>query len=227
MLNEVGSAVPGDEKKSRSWTSKEFCAFFAWSFLVLTITWAAGVHKFLPSLITDNYALTAGVVAFVIGIATLHGKSELSKKVFGATVIVIAASILHVFVWGWGSILLYDEIYNSKFAFPVVPSLAVEVAIAAVIFCAVWHSDSEDFKTVLDRVLASGFFILVVTGLVFAIAIVVSIVADAERKAAEARAAMQPLTREQRSEISGDTWKCDYNMLSRTATCVAPAPSAE
>jgi hypothetical protein len=227
MSNEIDGAAPGDAKKSGSWTSKRLCACIAWGFLALAIAWATGMHQFVPPLVTEHYALTAGVVAFVLGFSTLHSESKLSEIVFIVANFVFAASILYGLVWGWGSILLYDEIYGVKFLLPVVPSLAVEAAIAAVIFCAVWHSDSEGLKSVVDRLVASGFLIMVGTGLVFAIAICVSVVADADRKAVEARAAMQPLTREQRTEISGDTWKCEFNTLSRTATCVAPAPSAE
>lgn len=227
MSNEIEGAAPGDEKKRGAWTSKEYCVCIAWGFLAFAIAWATGIHQFIPSLFTEHYALTAGVVSVVLCIVTLHSDSKLSEKVFIAANIVFAASILHGLVWGWGSILLYDEIYGVKFLPPVVPSLAVEAAVAAVIFCAIWHSDSEDLKAVSDRLLASGFFILVATGLVFAIAVLLSVVADADRKAAQARAAMQPLTVEQRSEISGDTWKCEYNTTSRAATCVAPAASAE
>lgn len=227
MSNEIEGAAPGDEKKSGAWTSKEFCACIAWGFLGFAIAWATGIHQFIPSLVTEHYALMAGVVSVVLCIVTLHGDSKLSETVFVAANFVFAASILYGLVWGWGSILLYDEIYGVKFLPPVVPALAVEAAIAAVIFCAIWHSDSEDLKAASDRLLTSGFLILVGTGLVFAIAICVSVIADADRKTAEARAAVQPLTREQRTEISGDTWKCDYNTISRTATCVAPAPGAE
>jgi hypothetical protein len=227
MSNEIDGAAPGDAKKSGSWTSKRLCACIAWGFLALAIAWATGMHQFVPPLVIEHYALTAGVVSVVLVFVSLNSHTKLSEIVFMVANFILAASILYGLIWGWGSILLYDEIYGVKFLLPVVPSLAVEAAIAAVIFCAVWHSDSEGLKSVVDRLVASGFLIMVGTGLVFAIAICVSVVADADRKAVEARAAMQPLTREQRTEISGDTWKCEYNTLSRTATCVAPASSTE
>jgi hypothetical protein len=227
MSNEIEGAAPDDEKKNGSWTSKRLCACIAWGFLAFAIAWATGMHQFVPPLVTEHYALTAGVVSVVLCFVTLNSESKLSEIVFIAANFILAASILHGLGWGWGSILLYDEIYGVKFLLPVVPSLAVEAAVAAVIFCAVWHNDSEELKSVGDRLVASGFFILAGTGLVLAVAICVSVIADADRKAAEARAAMHPLTREQRTEISDDTWKCEFNTLSRTATCVAPAPSAE
>lgn len=227
MSNEIEGSARGNDKKSGAWTSKEFCSCIAWGFLAFAIAWATGIHQFIPSLVTEHYALTAGVVSAALCIVAVHSRSKLSEKVFIASSIVFAASILHGLVWGWGSILLNDEIYGVKFLLPVVPSIAVEAAIAALIICKIWHSDSGDLKTVSDRIFASGFFILVVTGLVFAMMIGASVIADAERKAAEARAAMQPLTMEQRTEISGDTWKCEYNTTPRAATCVAPAPSAE
>jgi hypothetical protein len=226
MLEEIGGTAPGDEKKSGSW-SKGLCACIAWGFLAFAIAWVTGLHQFLPTVVLEHYALTAGVTAFVLGMATLHSDSKLSNVVFVVANLVLAASIVFGLAWGWGSILFHDEIYGVKFLLPVVPSLAVEAAIAAVIFCTVWHSDSEELESVFDRLFASGFLILVGTGLVFAVGIGVSVIADADRKAAEARAAMQPLTQEQRTEISGDTWKCQYSTLSRTATCVAPASSAE
>jgi hypothetical protein len=227
MSNDIEDTAPDDEKKNGSWTSKRLCACIAWGFLAFAIAWATGMHQFVPPLVIEHYALTAGVVSVVLCIVTLDSESKLSEIVFIAANFILAASILYGIVWGWGSILLYDEIYGVKFLLPVVPSLAVEAAIAAVIFCAVWHSDSEELKSAGDRLVASGFVIMLGTGLVFAVAICLSVVADADRKAAEARAATQSLTREQRTEISDDTWKCGYNTLSRTATCVAPASSAE
>lgn len=216
-----------DETKKGSPTSKRLCAAFAWGFLLFAVAWSTGVHRFIPLLVIEHYALTAGVLAVVTVLATSNSDSKLSNFLFTAANLVLAAAILHGHVWGWGSILLDGRIYGVEFLLPVVPSLAVEAGIAAVIFCAVWHSSSDDLKTVGDRLAVSGFLIMLATGLVFLIAILISVLEDGNKRSAEARAAMQPLTQEQRTEISAGTWKCDFNQPSRTATCVAPASNAE
>ncbi len=219
MPTEIEGGAPETAEKSGWSLSKKVCVCLTWSFLAFAIAWATGVHELLIFLATEHYALTAGVVSVILCFAVLDSSdnSKASHYVFVTANIVLAASILHGLVWGWGSILLYDEIYGVKFLVPAVPALAVEAGIAAVIVCAIWHS--KDLDTVTDRIIGSGFFVLVGTGLVFVVAIGFSVLADAERKANEERQASRPLTQEQRTEISNGAWNCKYNSLTRVATC--------
>jgi hypothetical protein len=215
-------------KDSRWSPSKKVCVCLTWGFLALAIAWATGVHELLIFLGTEHYALAASALSVIAALGAVDGKSKVAEWVFGIANLVLGVCIVYGLIWGWGSIILYGEIYGVKFLVPTAPGLAVEAGVAAVIVCAAWHSKSENQKDVTDRVVVSVLGALMGTGFVLVLAICVSVIAEVESKAnEEARQANRPLTQEQYTAIGGGFWRCAYNGQSRVVTCTDPSPVSD